>query len=168
MNHSITKILGEDMDTHNKEISQNEPKLGVPSTTDGNNTVTPSHPTANLQMALMTQIKTDLIGLTIKEVLFNEKEEKEITSRESVQEILNRFQVLADRDASNRKERSQSTRTTMQDAVAGEYQTLGEMLDVFPRPLISEEEEEEITSRKSIQEILNRFQKLADRGAAER
>ncbi|CAO4384211.1 unnamed protein product [Caenorhabditis nigoni] len=104
MNHSITKILGGDMDSHNKEMSQNKPKLDVPRTTDGNNAVTPSHPTANLQRALMNQIKVDLIGLTNKEFLFNEKEEKEITSRESVQEILDRFQELADRDAERRNQ----------------------------------------------------------------
>ncbi|PIC17058.1 hypothetical protein B9Z55_023437 [Caenorhabditis nigoni] len=54
------------------------------------------------------------------------------------------------------------------DAAAREYRTLGEMLDDFPRPLISKEEEEEITNRESIQEILDRFQELADREAAER
>ncbi|CAO4384196.1 unnamed protein product [Caenorhabditis nigoni] len=72
------------MDTHNKEISKNEPKLEIPSTIDafkvqypflpimpgtlsvGNNTITTSHPTVNLQMALMNQIRIDLMGLTMQ------------------------------------------------------------------------------------------------------
>ncbi|CAP25168.2 Protein CBG04532 [Caenorhabditis briggsae] len=54
------------------------------------------------------------------------------------------------------------------DAAVREYRTVGEMLDDFPRPLISKEEEEELTSPEAIQEILDRFQELADREAAER
>ncbi|CAO4384210.1 unnamed protein product [Caenorhabditis nigoni] len=54
------------------------------------------------------------------------------------------------------------------DAAVREYRTIGEMLDDFPRPLISKVEEEDVTSRESIQEILNRFQELANREAAER
>ncbi|CAO4384200.1 unnamed protein product [Caenorhabditis nigoni] len=72
------------MDPSNKEISQNEPKLEIPSTIDavqvqfpflpimpnmlfdGNNAVTPSHPTVSLQMAQMNQIKIDLMSLPMQ------------------------------------------------------------------------------------------------------
>ncbi|CAO4384212.1 unnamed protein product [Caenorhabditis nigoni] len=49
------------------------------------------------------------------------------------------------------------------------YETIKEVMDdFFGHPNFTKEEEEELLSRESIQEILDRFQELADREAAER
>ncbi|PIC17057.1 hypothetical protein B9Z55_023436 [Caenorhabditis nigoni] len=144
--------------------------------------------------------------LGVKKCTFTDAEEEEITSPESVQEILDRFQELADRDAANRG--AQPTRPTMEaekenraveaaaqddmeqrlqncvnlfphiynalrwsrgEEVVHKYKTIKEVMDdFFGHPNFTKEEEEELLSRESIKEILDRFQELADREAAER